>query len=243
LSTQASTAARAAGVGEYDGPRAAELIDVKTRYSADKRFRDFSDLITKDPTDPGAVKFEALLAANPELALTPKVLFDDRTIGEPLKLVSPLAILVRSRNFKYIEIMLDAVKDDRALESLVNKVDEFTNETPLWTAVHDAITFKEGQRAEKESHEAFLVAKVLLLFLASPSIDSRYKDPDERTPLQLIRRYSERYEANNRQGAFERLDGGKWKGLEDAMHELFKRVHLAHPILPNTTKKFLQDLR
>lgn len=269
LESQGSTAATAAGLGEYDDPRAAdpraadprdaELTKVENRFSADKRFRDFSNLINSDPTADGAAKFRALLAANPELAFTSKVLFNTHTMGEPLKLRSPLSILVSARNFQYIDIMLDAAKkfssksagdhpDDSGLYSkkfhtLVSAVDDYDGETPLWTAVHEAITFKEKQELgmEKESNESILVAKVLLRYLASPSIDARDKASDKSTPLQLIHDYQERYESIHGPQTFKNLDNGKWHKLEAAMQAIFNRVHLLFPI-PAATMEYLKKL-
>tara|TARA_Y100000592_G_C5412114_1_gene288642 strand:- start:222 stop:959 length:738 start_codon:yes stop_codon:yes gene_type:complete len=215
----------------------------------------FTDLISRDFTDEGLAQFKRLLKDHPELAFTPKVLFDDHIIGEPLKLCSPLTILVLARNFKYIEIMLDSAKTsssksaddpDRGLYSkefrmLVNAVDEYNGQTPLWSAVDDAITFKEKLGMEKESHESILVAKVLLRYLASPIIDALDKHPDESTPLQLIRGYKKRYETTNGEGTFERLDRGKWHKLEAAMDEIFKHVHALRSI-PLATKQYLYNL-
>jgi hypothetical protein len=274
LEPQESTAATAAGSGEYDDPRAAErraaerraaerraaeLRKVEKRYSADKGFQEFSDLINSDPTELGAEKFRALLTTNPELAFTQKVLFNTHTIGEPLQLRSPMWILVLARNFQYIEIMLDAAKklsspsagdhpDDSGLYSkqefsrLVNAVDDYNGETPLWTAVHDAITFKEKLGMGKESNESILVAKVLLRHLASPGYDARDKHPDESTPLQLIHGYETRYEANHGPNTFEGLDGGKWHKLEAAMSAIFNHVHAPPSPIPRATMDYLREL-
>ena len=268
LEPQESTAATAAGSGEYDDPRAAErraaerraaeLRKVEKRYSADKGFQEFSDLINSDPTELGAEKFRALLTTNPELAFTQKVLFNTHTIGEPLQLRSPMWILVLARNFQYIEIMLDAAKkfsskgagdhlDDSGLYSkefrrLVDAVDDYNGETPLWTAIHDAITFNEEQGEEKESNESILVAKVLLRYLASPSIDARDKDADKSTPLQLIHGYKERYESTPRPDTFDDLDGGKWHKLEAAMSAIFNHVHAPPSPIPRATMDYLREL-
>ncbi len=217
--------------------------------------RKFTDLISRDFTDERLAQFERLLRDHPELAFTPKVLFDDHTIGEPLKLCSPLTSLVLARNFKYIEIMLDSAKtsssksaDDpdsglysKEFRMLVNAVDEYNGQTPLWSAVDDAITFKETLGMEKQSHESILVAKVLLRYLASPSIDARDKDPDKSTPLQLIQGYKKRYEATHGEGTFETLDGGKWHKLEAAMDEIFKHVRALRSI-PLSTEQYLKNL-